>query len=149
MTVNIIRQKANPLAHSIELAVEQSGLDITVKSGSFRYESVDYALGQDFTFTATQRPEKTDVIAFFAIRDSDGVVVVVVDENVYDETGWSESFEWDGSGYTRVCAIWNTNIPANTATLDDVNINIYHFAFTKNQKPFIIDFILIHFYFLL
>lgn len=110
-------------ANVLGLEVVQSGMDITVKAGSFKVEGADYSLGEDHVFTATERPERVDAIAWLVQRKSDDVVLVVVDELVFDDNaGWPDHYDWTDSPYRKLKRIWHSNLPSNTTSLDDVGI---------------------------
>jgi hypothetical protein len=107
----------------VELEVLQEEMSITVKAGSFRVRGVDYDLIEDQVFTATERPERTDAVAFLVKQKSDDSIIVVVDELVFDEdSGWPDHYDWENSPYEKLKRIWNSNFPSNMTSLDDVVI---------------------------
>ena len=111
-------QKATEAELSVELAVEQSGLDITVKAGSFKVGGQDYTLAEDSTYTAQNVAERVYVCAYLAWDTVQEQVEVVVDEMPDSDP---EAYDWDGDE-EMLYAIYQVKIPESTASLDEVEV---------------------------
>jgi len=127
MTTNVI---GNSKIADIRLAVSVSGLVVTVAPGDFRLiegaasASVDYSLPEEYTYTAVpDADEDTTAVGYLAVRESDGVVVLVTDEaSPSDPT----LFNWNGSGYRILFSLFRIHIPAAAVALDEANLSVTH-----------------------
>ena len=105
------------------LAIQQSGLDITVKAGTFRVRRTDYELDEDAVFTATPNPDYTvRATGYIAQAVSDDDVVLVVDEVVEGDP----PSRWDNSTHRLLCPIFVVDIPAAATDLDGTTIYARH-----------------------
>lgn len=122
MPINIITQFAKPASVELALPVKQSGMAVTVEAGTFRINGVKHTLSENQTFTATERAE----VAYIDARlvEYEGEVFVLVDEAVADSGEDLETFDWEGSPYTVLWALFWFKVPAGTTTLDGVPINV-------------------------
>jgi len=128
MSIQVVQTKASPELHSVLLEVTKGGMDVTIAAGNFRVAGVDYALGEDYVFTATNRPEESSIVATLAFDTGESKVAVVVDELVKDpDDGWDDLYDWKGSQYTRIHNLWIlSRVPGGTTTLDDVKLEVFH-----------------------
>ena len=125
MTTNVIE---NSKIGDIRLAVSVSGLVVTVSPGDFRVvegvEAAHYSLPEEYTYTAApDADEDTTAVGHLAVRESDGVVVLVTDEVSPSDP---LLFNWSGSGYRILHSLFRVHIPAAAVALDEVNLSITH-----------------------
>jgi hypothetical protein len=109
------------------LEVQQSGLDITVKSGSFRVRYTDYVLAEDATFSATSDPDyAVRATGYIAQAVADDEIVLVVDEVVMDDD--ARPSRWDNATYRLLCPIFVVDVPAAATDLDGTTVHVRHLA---------------------
>jgi hypothetical protein len=103
-----------------DFTIEQSGMEVTVKAGSFSFFGQDYELEEDEVFTATSRPGYTTV-DFTVVKHRDtGVVSVMADELVAGEGDASINF--DETDYAPLFTLCNFTVPPDSEDLDAVVI---------------------------
>jgi len=115
--LSYIEQKANSIA--LDLEVEQSGMVVTVKAGTFIIRGVEYSLESDQEFTASENPGDLFIDAKLCLDDD--TVMMIVDEIEPD----GRSYDWRGSPYEVLWPMFYMNVPANTTSLDDVDVQVY------------------------
>lgn len=110
---------------NVALDVQQNGMDIIVKSGSFRVRGIDFQVAEDITYTASSN--QTYVVramGYMARSKEDDSIDLVVDEIVMD--GFTKNSRWDNTRYELLCPLFWANIPISAVTLDDATIIVRH-----------------------
>jgi hypothetical protein len=108
---------------SIALTVEQAGMKMTVKAGSFTLDGEEKSLAEDEEYTVGQRAEDTTVAAFLVEDTSDGSYHVLVDEFIHD--GIDEKYVFARGGqYKLIERIYDMEVPGGTTTLDDIDVRL-------------------------
>lgn len=125
MTVVFIEQSSNHLVHAIDLGVEQSGMSITLKAGSFKYNGVDYELVEDQVFEATERDDVTYIDARLCRDTTDNSIILIVDEMIDIGGEPGDRYEWHNSPYEVLWPMYVFKVPASTASLDAIEISAY------------------------
>lgn len=115
--ISFIEQKAKSIA--LDLEVETLGMVVTVKAGTFVMRGVEYSLEGDQEFTASENPGDLFIDAKLCLDD--GTVVMIVDEIEPD----GRSYDWKGSPYEVLWPMFYMNVPENTTSLDDVDVQVY------------------------
>lgn len=107
------------------LAVIQSGMGVTVESGSVYHGGVQRSLDSNELFTATaDATYPTHVHGFLVVEVSSGDLILFVDEVVDD--GIEDTFDLDGSpDYTYLDRIFLFTVPPGVTDLDGVTITRY------------------------
>jgi len=124
MPFSVTEQKAKPTVHAIGLSVEQSGMTVTVKAGTFKMSGVDYEFTEDQDFVATADPTDDTVVTGYLTREiATGNPVLVVDEEVLD--GSDVPFNFQGSAYKLLHKFYQLRVPAGATDLDAVDIQVF------------------------
>lgn len=132
MSVTVVKQRAAGGIHSVSLSVEQSGMDVSVKSGQFRVSGVDYEFTEDQDFSAEAAAECDTIVTGYIAKDvSTGVLVLIVDEEVLD--GEDVPFIFSGSGYDPIHRLFSLKVPAAATSLDGVDVTVYHIVEPEKQ----------------
>lgn len=121
--------KTEPTNHSVQLPVTQSGMVVSCPGGPFKYGGEDFIL-QPTEYTAQDVAYPVSVHGWLAKAKSDGSPHLVVDENHEDGP-----FDWDESAYTQLDLLFHLHVPANTTTLDDVEITVRHLIPVERPAP--------------
>jgi len=122
MTINVREQKATESIHVVDMTVEQTGLDVTVKAGSFKVGGQDYTLVEDSVYTAQNVAERVYVNAYLVWDTVQEEVSVMVEEMPDSDP---EAYEWNGSPYENLHCVYNIVIPASTSSLDAIDIDVH------------------------
>jgi len=126
MTTNVTE---NSKIGDIRLDVSVSGLVVTVAAGSFkcaqRMAMIDYTLPEEYTYEPQVDPDEDITgLGYLAVREADDVVVLVTDEVSESD---SSLFNWRGSGYRLLHALFTIHVPAAAAVLDEANLSVVHY----------------------
>jgi len=123
MPINVLSSKTRDSV--VDLAVEQSGLTITVKAGACHVRHQDVELLEDQVFTAEPDAENsTNVVGFLVRHTSSGDIVVAVDETI--NNGVDLEYRWARSDYEALHEVFRCVVPVGASDLDDVDISVFH-----------------------
>lgn len=121
MPENLITTYAPSSLHELDLTVTLSGDSVTVSSGLFRANEVQYNLEEDETFQATLRSADTEIIGY-VVLDSQGEPRVFVDEIQAD--GIDAPYDFGRSEtMTLLFYLFQFIQPAGTTDLSQVTYN--------------------------
>lgn len=127
--IKLTKIKAEPTAHAVELSVTQSGMVVSCAGGPFRYFGEDHIL-QPTEYTAQEVAYPVSVHGWLVKTKADGSPRLVVDENHDDGP-----FDWDESPFEKLDLLFQLYIPANTTTLDDIEIIVRHLVAPPQKEP--------------
>jgi len=107
----------NPAVTLMELVVEVSGLDITVRKGTFKIAGVDYELDSDVTHPVTLDADDPTSVMGYLVLDPSGDVALFIDELVHD--GADQMYQFSRRGpYVLLAQLFNMQkIPPATTDL--------------------------------
>jgi hypothetical protein len=109
------------ISNKFDLAVEVSGLTITVRNGAIRDSGEDRTLQNDQDFVvAPDSLEVLQVTGWLAIDTETSAVVVLVDEMLPGEN----RFDFESSSYRPLHALYGVLVPAGATSLDDVDVYV-------------------------
>lgn len=122
MPVHSIVSRARPEREALELEVEVLSDRITVRSGDFRKDGADYVLAADEVWLFPDAVTgDTTFVAYLALNESDGSVVLVVD----DFGSGEPPFQFEGTGYRRLHQVWMTVVADGETDLDNSTVHVY------------------------
>lgn len=113
------KTKGNPDVHFFNLTVEQTGMTLTVKAGSFKMSGEDHTLTEDSEHTVLAGK---CTLGYLVKHKVSGDISVVVEETDDEDT---EVYNWKQGEYDLLFSIFNVTTPVDAVTLDDVQINVY------------------------
>jgi len=118
--MSVVQQERRTRDGGFDLQVLQSGMDITVKAGSFRIKGQDFTLAEDEVFTAVADATYDTAVVGYLCQDlnNGGQLALVVDEVLQD--GADTPARWDSTAYKSLVPAFIVNVPAGATTLDDV-----------------------------
>lgn len=115
-TIRFLASDAN-----INLAVSQSGLQISVAAGNFKVSGTDYTLDTQQDFTAQNQANDCLCVGYLKRDTATQAISVLVDEIVDD--GVDESIIFNDLVDTEILfKIFEVLVPANSTTLDGETI---------------------------
>lgn len=120
--MSVIQRERKCRDGGVDLQVLQSGMDITVKAGSFRVRGEDFVLAEDEVFTAVADATYETMVVGYICQDlgNGGQLVLAVDEVIRD--GVDAPTRWDSDVYRVLHTAFSVSIPAAATTLDGVDV---------------------------
>lgn len=115
--------RSDPLTNSVSLLVEQNGLNVTVRAGSFVIAGTSYELSQDQVYTHVSDSLKMWVSGCLAKNRATNVVQLFVDEVKDDGVDTHYRF-LDTDPYELLHRLFNVEIPANTPSLNSLDVQV-------------------------
>jgi len=125
MAIIYVDSTADPSEHSMALAIDISGLDITVHGGAITISGEDKSLVGDWPYTMPTNATYDQSLNGFLIQDlSDDSIKLMIDTIVGD--GVDKRYNtFEGDGYKLLARIFHAIVPANTTDLADVDFRIW------------------------
>jgi len=117
--IKLSRIKAEPSVHSVQLSVTQSGMVVSVAAGLIKFCRQGYEIFET-DYTAKNVDHDVSVTGWL-VKDEAGDALIAVDENSEDGV-----FDWATCPYEKLDVLFQFGIPANTSSLDDVEISVRH-----------------------
>jgi hypothetical protein len=123
MPIQVVESRAPKTL--VQLVVEQTGMQITVKAGTFKLSDVVETLEEDQEVTIPVRTVDTDVIGYLVRVKADGKIAVFVDEVQRD--GLDDLYNFTSkSPWKLISNLFLVRVPADATTLDGETIRVDH-----------------------
>lgn len=118
MPEKVIRAKAS--RHAVDLGISLLGMRLTVSSGPFTIEGVQYSLDEDENFTATADPSSVTTLEGFLVSDS-GEGRVLVNEILPGEP----SFDFSNSPYVMLHRLFTLRVQPGAVGLSEDDLTTF------------------------
>lgn len=97
-----------------------SGMQISVPAYTFKVGGADFELTESWDFTASTRPEETQVMAYLVRNIGSSDIEVLVDEIVID--GSEVPYMFGDGAYEMLAKLWYAKIPGDSSDLGSQEI---------------------------
>jgi len=128
MGVTVHESRSQRASTLIGLSVEQSGMDITVKAGDFRWKHAVYTLAQDEVCEVEADAQHVKSVIGYLTRDTiTKAIDILVDEVLHDgvDTAYDPK-RGDEVPWEIIHNLFIARVPAGATSLDDATIKVYH-----------------------
>lgn len=108
----------------LDLTVEVSGMDITVKAGAFKAAGGEHELLEDVVFIATNRVENAWLDGYLVKAKDDGEIGLLIDERLSDGVTSDDAYQWEGGPYEQIIRVFEIHVPGGSSSLETLELQV-------------------------